>query len=249
MRNVIIFILLCSVIYLFFFYKAPIINKAKEEVTPEMKELADAEVEKVNKLIDQKGFQHAVDEEIENVVRNYTQIVDKAKERLDSVIKLRKIDSLKVIEWRSYAVAFQDSFLAAKQISDSVFKYDGSNLSLEFVNKKDTPYFNYNYNADIDYLRYWDKKSFLSQKKQYMDFWVNDKRATINGVKRIKIEAEPKTVTSIKASSFLNRDYFMIGPEISFEKNRYQINVMPYYDLNSKTWIPSVKGSFSILEF
>ena len=220
------------------------------QLPPEVVEMTDAEVDRVNTLIDSKGYEHAITAAIENSVANVSMVRDSARRDMDSVLALRDLDRKQILEWQRYAVSWRDSFMMAKQSSDTSFLHQGNSIKIEFVHPKNNkPYFNYQYDADIDYLNYWEKKNFLSKKRNYTDFWVNDSRATINGVKKIRVESIPDRVSgSIGVTSRYIRSPY-VGPSGAIKIGRLQLGGAYLYDLDRKTWVPTLSGTYNLLEF
>ena len=246
MKNFIIILLLVFGIWCFFFYKAPVTQV--NQVTPEMKVITDAEVDRVNDIIDEKGFHHAVIDEVENTVEDISRVRDSAKQELDSIINLLDIERSRVKEWRQYAVSWKDSFMTATRVNDSLFKYSSKNLNIEFVNRVDTPYFNYRYDANINHLSYWSKKTFLSPKRHYIDFWIEDPRATINGVRRIKIQSPIRPRIEVNAVG--RYDIRPLGGgEVYYRNGRMGVGIGYLYDFEQKEWLPSINTKFNIIEF
>lgn len=246
MKNVIILLLICFGLWCFFIHKSPIIKN--NDVTPEMKIITDAEVKRVEYIIDKKGFQHAVMEEVENTVGDINMIRDSARMAVDSALNLRDIERNKLKEFIQHNVSWRDSFMMAKRVNDSIFKYSGNNLKIEFVNRKDTPYFNYSYDAKINYLSYWHKKHLLAPRKHYTDFWIEDTKATINGVKRIKIQQPTKPVFEL---NLIGRYDIrpLGGGEVFYKNGRIGVGIGYLRDFEQQEWIPSITTKFNLLEF
>lgn len=250
MKNFLIIALAIVCIYLLFFRRT-VEPETSRGVAPEAKELVDAEVKRVNKNIDDKGFEHAVIEEIENVVGNVDLIRDSARKEFDSIAHLLKIERNNIKEWRQVAATWRDSFLVAKRVSDTSYRYTNRWANIEFVSPKDTSkgrYFNYKYDAEINYVDYWTKRGLFSKKKHYIDFWINDTSATINGVKRIKIQPKESPVLEVNA---VGQHYITpsAGGEVMYRNGRMQLGGGYYYDFHHKRWVPAVRLKFNALQF
>lgn len=238
----------------YIFFKPPSIRFKTEtqmvKVPFEVREFVDSEVKRVNRDIDTKGFEHAVSEAVANTVADVNLVRDSARREMDSVLALRNLDQRQLLKWERYAVSWRDSFLMASQSSDTSYKFNDSGLKLEFVQpKKDKPYFNYQYDADIDYVNYWEKRHFLAKKKNYTDFWVNDTRATINGVKRIRVEAKSQPVSAqFGVTGQYIRSPF-VGPSGEIKIGRVKIGGAYLYDLDGREWVPTVSGTYNFIEF
>lgn len=238
-------------IYLYFFRPAEILTQIRTVNIPvEVEALVNSEVEKVTKDIDKKGFEHAVSDAVANMVSSVNFVRDSAQQEMDSVLALRELDRKQLQKWEQYAVSWRDSFLVASQINDTSYRFSDAGLKLEFVQpKSEKPYFNYEYDAEISYLNYWDKRHFLAKKKNYTDFWVNDSRATINGVKKIQVEAVPPR---LRAEIGITGQYIKspyVGPSGALKVGRLKIGGAYLYGLDERQWIPSVSGTFNLIDF
>ena len=251
MKNFIIFALLALCLYLFFFYKAPVNRTVVSKVPPEAEKLASAEVSRVNTLIDKKGFEHALTEEVSNTVSGYDKLEDSAKIDLDSVKALRELDKKQIKHWMQQAVTFRDSFMMAKKETDSTYRFKDNFANIEFVNPtKNAPaYFNYSYDAKINYLEYWEKKNIFAKRKDIIDFWIEDPRATINGVKRIKFIPKERSISAeVSAKSiFIERPF--IGANADLNIGRFSLGGGYYYDMLEGDWKPIISAEFKILQF
>lgn len=253
-RFILLMLLVISVglnIYLYFFRPADILTQIRTVNIPvEVEALVNSEVDKVTKEIDKKGFEHAVSDAVANTVSSVNFVRDSAQQEMDSVLALRDLDRKQLQKWERYAVSWRDSFLMASQVNDTLYQFADAGLELEFVQPKtDKPYFNYKYDADIDYINYWDKKHFLARKKNYTDFWVNDTRATINGVRRIQVEARPDVVSAKIGIKGLYLQTPYVGPSGVLKVGRIELGGSYLYDLDGKQWVPSVSGTFNLIEF
>ena len=113
----------------------------------------------------------------------------------------------------------------------------------------DTGYFNFKYDAQINYAQYWKKDWFLGKKKQYIDFWIADPRATINGAKRMKFEpSEQKIKVDVNAASFYT-DRLSLGVDGGVTVGRTRVGGGYYYDMMDKKWKPVVGVKYRLLEF
>lgn len=250
MKNLIIVLLLIGCIYLFFFYKAPQNIVQNVSTPPEVEEFVSAEVDKINSEIDKKGFNHAVFEAVQNNISDIQKVRDSAKKELDSALNLRDIEKKKVQHYLNQSIVWRDSFLLAKQTSDTSFRFKDKFASIEFVKptQKD-PYFNFSYDASVNYLEYWDKSWFLGKKKQYIDLWVEDTRATINGVKRIKIQPKPDNFKLDVSAAGIYTDRVNIGIDGNITLGRTKLGAGYYYDFIDNSWKPIFSAKYKLLEF
>ncbi len=226
-------------------------KEVRVEIPPEIKEAVKATVDNVNKNIDKKGYEHAVIDDKENIIKSFGQLDDTSKRKLDSVMNLLAIERKQFKEWRQYNTAIAAKDLPAES-NDTGYSFKDKYASIEFISPKDTfgkGTFNFTYNAEINYAEYWKKEWFLGRKKNYIDFWIADPRATINGVKRVKIEPKPDNVKfDLNASGFYT-NRLNLGVDGGLSVGRTRIGAGYYYDMVNKQWRPLVSLKYRILEF
>lgn len=245
-KNILIIVLFIALGYFIFF---PHKRSDKVEKIPyPVKEYVETEVERVVKMIDDEGFEHAVTREVDNVIKRYEQLSDSAQIELDSVNRLLGIARNQLKEWRSYAITLEDSLLRAEKIGDT-YVYSDKWSEIKFTPNEDAGHFSLKYDAKINYAEYWKKSWFLGKKKHYIDFWIEDPRATVNGVKRIKFEPkEPFLGFKIKASTFHLKD-LRVGLDSDLRMGRFNINSGYFYNLDGEKWEPLIKLDYVISEF
>lgn len=245
-KNILMAILVGLCVWLFFIPKKKVIEKVPVEV----KEFVEIEVERVTKKIDEQGFEHAVAEEVENVVRSRNQLSDSAQIVLDSITNLLNIKDKQLKHYISYSTSLEGKLLEAER-TDTSFHYKDKWARIEYVLPKDTlgnGHFNFKYNADVNYAEYWKRDWILGRKKHYVDFWIADPRATINGVKRIKFEPkDPFVKVDINASSYYT-DRLNLGFDGGVHFGRTRVGGGYFYDMVDNKWRPLVNVKFNILE-
>lgn len=254
MKNFLIIVLSLACIYIFFFYKAPVNKTVVSMPSPEVEAYVKADVENIDKKITNKGFEAAVLEEVQNNIYDLKLVRDSAKAFKDSILQeYAKKDRLREEQIKSitqYAASWRDSFMVASRKNDTTFNFVKNGLQLEFVSPiQKKPYFNYSYDANLNYIEYWNKKNFFSQKKQYIDFWIEDTRATIKGVKRLRVEPKKDNFKlNINASGiYIDKPY--VGPEIDINLGKLSLKTGYYYDIKDDKWKPIISTSFNILQF
>ncbi|MNK92971.1 hypothetical protein D3C87_1131130 [compost metagenome] len=233
--------------------------RTHETISPEDKAIkeqakinVDLDVKDLNKKLDQQGMQHLIMSDRTNVIESTKQLNDTSQKQIDSLTKQLNIKEKQLKEWVQYAVTVRDSFMTAKKENDTSFRASNKWANFQFVipaNKDKEKYFNYSYNAEINYAKYWQKKTFLSSKKDYIDFWLNDPNATVNGVKRVKIEAANRSRLEVNAVGLYHKNSLNTGFEGTFKKDRFSIGAGGVYDMNEKQWNPIVIAKFKILDF
>lgn len=245
MKNSIIVILIMSCIALWVFReKEPVV------IEKEVRVLVDSEVKRVNNKIDKEGFKHAVISEVENTVNSRAQISEDVKRELDSVTRLLDIKAKQLSHYIRYTVSLEDSLLAAKQGKDSVFRYEDKWTNISFVPNNNGGYFNFKYNAEINYTEYYQRDWFLGRKKGYIDFWVSDPRATIMGVRRVKIEPKQDKFRFNAGGAFMYHNGLHSGFDGELNiGSRYRIGAGYLYDFNSEEWKPMLSTRFIMIDF
>lgn len=215
-----------------------------------IKEAVKADVENIKRKIDRQGFEHAVISDKENVVRTVKELDSSAIRELDSARRLLGIKEKQLKHWISYSTTLEGRLLQADR-TDTSYRYQDKWTNIEYVITKDTignGHFNFKYNADISYAEYWKRKHFLAPKKHYIDFWINDPRATINGVKRVKIEPKPdKLGVEVNASSYYT-DRLNIGFDGSVRVGRGRLGGGYFYDMLDGKWKPLISVKFNLLD-
>lgn len=251
MRNN-IFISLLTVAVVVLLYLLLSKQENQSDVVPDVvKESVKADVENIVRKIDREGFQHAVISDKENVVRKIKELDSAAIKELDSVKVLLGIKDKQLKHYITYSTTLEGKLLQAEQ-TDTSFRYEDKWANIEYVISKDTlsaGHFNFKYNADISYAEYWNKKHFLAQKKHYIDFWIADPRAQINGVKRVKIESKkPAVLVDVNASGYYT-DRLNVGIDAGINISRARIGAGYFYDMEENKWRALMSAKFKILEF
>lgn len=229
----------------------PVEKETIVEIPKEAKEAVSADVKNINSNIDAKGFGHAVMQDKENVIGSTSQLTDSSKREVDSVKRLLKIKDKQLVEWIQYATTLEGKKLPAAK-TDTGFFFRDKYAQIEFIRPKDTlskEYFNFKYNAEINYAEYYKKDWFLGRKKHYIDFWIADTRATVNGVKRVKIQPkQDKVKVDVNASGFYT-DRLNLGVDGGVTVGRTRLGGGYYYDMVDRQWKPLVSVKFRLLEF
>lgn len=246
-KNIALVALSILILYLVFRPKEVV----KEVVTKEVKVLVDAEVDRVNNKIDKQGFNHAVIDEVANVVRDKSELSDSSKIFLAEANKKLELKDKQISHLLSYTQTIEGKLLQAKKTDTSLY-YNDKWTNIQYVKPKDSTtvgHFNFSYNAEVNYAEYWKRKNIFSKKEHYIDMWINDPRASINGVKRLKIvPKKDKTYVDVNASSMYT-DRLMIGADAHLHFGRTKIGGGYYYDFAISEWRPVVSMKWQILEF
>lgn len=254
MKNWIILALIAACAILWFTRKRDV-KDAQNIPTENVKQLVDTEVKRVNKKIDDKGFEHAVIDEISNTVNDLSQLSDSVKRELDSVTQLLGIRDKQIKQYIRYSATLEDSLMEAKRVisdkGDTTFKYVDQWADITYFHKGDDGgYFNLKYNAEINYAEYWRRKNIFAPKKHYVDFWISDKRATINGVNRLKFQTE-KSPSTLRVNAMGMYDKGLhAGAEGQLRVGgRYWVGGGYLYDFENNEWRPIFTGRFAIIDW
>lgn len=248
MRNNIFTALLAAAVVVLLYIVFTIRPYQDNKIAEQAKEVVRLEVDKVGKEIDKKGFQHAVIEDKQNVVKSLSHLSDSSRRELDSVKALLSIKDKQLSHYISYSATLEGKLLKAVK-TDTSFIYTDKWATIEYVPDTTDGVFNFTYNADINYAEYWRKSWFLAPKKHYVDFWISDPRATINGVKRVKIESkEPFTKVDLNSMVLIDGDV-STGPDVGISLGRFKVGASYLYNLDKEVWKPYFYGKYKILGF
>lgn len=254
MKNWIILALIATCAILWFTRKTDV-KDTKNIPTENVKQLVDTEVKRVNKKIDEKGFEHAVIDEISNTVNDLSQLSDSVKRELDSVTQLLGVKDNQIKQYIRYSTTLQDSLMEAKRViserGDTTFNYTDQWADITYVPKSTGGgYFNFKYNAEVNYAEYWKREGFWGKKNHYVDFWISDKRATINGVNRLKLQTEKKPSTLRINALGIYHDGLHAGADGQIRVGgRYWLGGGYLYDFTDKEWKPIFTGRFAIIDW
>ena len=245
-------IFLCGIIVIFLIkiFWFPNSGKTKVELPQEAKEAVNAEVTKITKKIDENGMEHVIISDKENVIQSFYELDDSTKIKLDSVTKLLGIERKQFKEWRQYNTSIAKDLPALK--TDTGFYYKDKFAHIEFIKGKDSlskEKFNFSYNAEINYADYYKKDWFLGRKKHYIDFWIADTWATVNGVKRVKIQPRQDNVEVDVNAYGVYTDRLNLGVDGGVTIGRTRLGGGYYYDMVDRKWKPLVSVKFRLLEF
>jgi len=215
----------------------------------------------LNRKISKEGLERVTIAEAENILpRGFLNndevrpgIVDSTASALN--INKKQVESITVIN-----MGLTAENLVLKKSIDSLkrvyYTYNDNYLAVKFklADTIDTvPTFNYKYNAKLNYVQYWKKKfPIIGAKRSYIDIWSDDKRNTINGVDRLKIEQrEPQFGLRLQLRSIyvINSQKFFVGPGASFDFKRYNIIGYSYYNVTDRNWFQAVGVNYDLIRF
>lgn len=247
MKNIIIGVLvaLCA----FFAYKwitkpVSLINPSTVKIAESGRELVDIDVENINRKVNKDGIESALFED-KQAVSGKRQLDDSSRNEIDSIERLRNIENKRWIAYTNVLQGRLDSALQATNHGDSLFTYSDPYASLSFNLPKET--FSLRYDADINIAEYWDRKWFLAPKKRYVELWLSDPRATIRGVKRMRIEPKPDNFDlTLKGSAQYHLNDVGLGGKIDIRVGRVTGSGSYLYYPSYDDWKPAFSLDYEI---
>jgi len=244
MKNFIILLLIGVCVYLFLFRKK---ETVVEKIPPEVTRTVELESDRINKKIDEEGIEHAVVSELENTINKYKELHDSARIEIDSITDLLGIKQAQLNSYISYSTTLKDSLLYITSKTDTSYTFKDKSAVIEFV--EPGKYFNFSYDAKINYATYSERRWFLGKKKDYIDFWIADKRATINGVKKLKIEAPDRFFkVDLNAAAYYT-DKLHTGFDGGLNFGRLRLGAGYLYDTSVKEWRPVFTAKYKLIDF
>ena len=249
MKNIIIGVLIAACVAIWLIRP----KEVEKTIEPTVQHLVDTEVKRVNKKIDEKGFEHAVIEEIENTV-NRGDVSDSVKNELDSITNLLGIKDRQLKHYIRYSTVLKDSLLQAEEkvndTGDTTYTYSDKWANITYVPDISGGHFNFKYDAEINYTEYWKRDGFFKPKKHYVDFWISDQRATINGVNRIKFNTNKKASTLRVNALAMYHDGMHGGVDGQIRIiGRYWLGGGYLYDFEGKEWKPVVTVRYNVIDW
>src|SRR5699024_939990 len=162
---------------------------------------------------------------------------------------LLEIKKAQLNSYISYSATLEDSLLKATRYTDTSFVYSDKYTKIEFVQDSlKSPYFNFSYDANVSYATYWKRDWIFGKKKGYIDFWIADSRATINGVKKLKIQRPERFFKiDINASSYYSNELHT-GFDGGLNFGRLRLGAGYLYDTSVKEWHPVFTAKYNLLD-
>ena len=235
--------------------------KGKNKKEASQKKEIQTEATILNRKISKEGLERVTIAEAENVLpRGFLNDDEVRPGLLDSttsalnIIK-KQLESITVIN-----STLEAENLVLKKNIDSLkrvyYTYNDKYLAVKFKmpDAVDTvPTFDYKYNAKLNYVQYWKREfPILGAKRSFIDIWSDDKRNTINGVDRLKIEQrEPQFGLRVQMRSIygLSSQKLFVGPGLSFDLKRYNVLGYSYYNVNDNRWFHAVGVNYDLIRF
>lgn len=232
-----------------YFFKSPKVEQA-EKVIAKNKEAAaqiKAEVEIIAQKFDDDGLLHATikaKNDIKPEQAAYVGVLDTAAMKLN-------IQAKQIIELTAVITKLKARDLKATRIIDAMgktsFNYEDRFARIAF--RPDTVFdtlgitggqFDLDYNSELNIVQYGKRKWFLGAKQNYIDIYANDKRNTVNGVKRLTIKHNsPEFGLRFQGMSTysIESQNIRTGPALRFDARRFSLQVARLYaptQFNSK---------------
>lgn len=254
MKNVLIFLLILACVVLTWLWLTKQPDRADTPIEKAAKQTVEIEAKRLKKKADSLGREHAILDETNHIISQAG-----LNQSTDTVVN-STVDSLTTLlgierrNFRSYVQAqtkVVDSLMRATK-TDKGYEYSDRwvSLSLTTPTATDSAMFAFSYNAEVNYLQYWKRSWILGRKKSYMDIWLSDPRARVNGVKRLIVEPNPKTVSvDLMAVGEYYRDAALFGGGVSVDVGRLRLQGNYLYDPNEKQWYPAFRGGWKLVSF
>lgn len=226
-------------------YNAVLRAQGQEPITEEAALLVEAEVKNIATKLDNEGMEHAIFNDMENLIRDNRLLQGEAKAWHDSAQVLTGVlgDARKELhELTSVNSTLRASLLKALK-TDSGYNYSDNWADIQFILPTDStgPHFNLAYNVEFNFARIREKGNFFRDGKSYTDIWLTDKRATIDGVRRVKIEyptfRKSVTVSPFTSATLHSRDIISTyGAEILYRNGNIGLSYRYQKPLNTNIY-------------
>lgn len=237
MKNLIIVALLAlSGLLVWKLVKKPaVVVKQSTGINKASKDLVNIEVENINKKVDRSGFEHAWMEDKQQLIRDYNELDSNSRKAIDSLNKQLGIKDKQLSSYTSVIAVIRDSLMKATNIGDTLYTFRDRYANITFNRPDET--FSFRYDARIETAEYWKRKWFLAPKKNYIDIWMADKRATINGVQRLRVEPRPDMFDlNLKATGQYHLGELGLGGKVNVRFGRITGSGAYLYYPNLDAW-------------
>lgn len=253
--GVMVIVTLISIGFAVYYYQKP----AEKIVIPsEAKKLASIEVQSaVKKIKGSGGVERAILEDKKNLIKTITELDTSSRDSVRILVKKLGIAEKQLQHYVGYTAKIENSLARAARINDSTYRHSNPNISIDFVMKnalgdvsvRDSSYFKYKYQAKINYAEY-NSKGFLGfGKKDYIEVWLDDPNATIQGMQRFRIEPKKDNFgVNVGASVLLLEDKPLVGPSVDVRLGRSTFTGEYLRNFSDKKWTPSFRYKFNLLE-
>lgn len=252
MKNVFIFLLIVICVVLAWLYltkkppASPIEKAAKETVR--------IDAERLTRKSDSLGREHAILDETAHAISQAGLAVATDSTLINTVDSLIRLIGIERRHFRSYVQAQTrtvDSLMKATR-TPTGYAYSDKwvSMALKHPTATDSAMFSFSYNAEVNMLQYWKRKHFLAQKRPYLDIWLSDPRAKINGVKRLVVQPKPNAVGfSVQAvGDYSGRGEVSMGVGATLRAGRVRLQGAYLNDMRGQ-WRPAFRGSYDLIDW
>lgn len=199
---------------------------------------------------DKKGIERLIFEDNQKVLAS-ANLTDSAE-----VFKKKYLEQLDINQDQARTISMFNATIGASKLPaqkvDSGFRYSDRNLSIDFVFNKDSinkGHFNYQYNANINYAEYSKKSWIFGKKKDYVQFWIEDPKATINGAKRLVFEhKQPKASVDVSLAAMHVGNIYG-GPLAEANIGNMAVGLGYFYDFERRSWFAPVTVKYRLARF
>lgn len=238
----------------YIFYNKP----AQKVVVPkEVEKLVNIEADRAAKKIkDKGGIEHAILDDKHNLIKEVAELDPASRDTIQKLAERLNISERDLKSVTTYVATIERKYQKLVKLNDTTYRHSNPNLTVDFHlrnglegSSRDTSYINYKYQAGVNYAEY-EKGGFLGiGKKSYIDVWLDDPNATINGLQRFRIEPKKDQFgVNVNASGMLFQDKPYVGPGVDVRIGRSVISAEYMRDFKEKKWTPMFKYKFNLLE-
>ena len=199
------------------------------------RDLVDIDVQTITKKVGTDGIERALINDKEQLVKSYNDLEAESQRKLDSIAAIVGIQQRRINRYTSTIATIRDSLLKATNQGDTVYTYSDKFANISFNRPKEL--FSFKYNAELNMIEYWNRSWFLTPKRNYVEFWMADPRATINGVKRVVFEPKKDNFDlKLKATGQYHLNELGFGGKVSLRIGRVTGNGSYLYYPSFGNW-------------
>lgn len=242
--------LLLTGLYTFYVIK----NKEKPKTYPlaeVAKERIQTEAEEIAKEVDKNGLRHTIYQKVKEIDR---EALDKANaDLLDTIAQLNITrDQLKEVTVIATTLSVKNQTLEKKIDQFATFyEHSDANSKMSVRIPKDTlqtATFDLDFKADLTGTEY-TKKRFWIFKDNYTDYYFNDKRFSIAGVRSLTVKESNKNFgIRIQATTTYQQKLFGIGPGVQLDLGKVNIQYKRSYFPQEKIWFSTVNADIDLIK-
>lgn len=211
-----------------------------------------AEAKIIAKRIDRDGIEHTILDASANIITpDDVKKAKKIENVIDTAAAAMGVQSKQIQELTSINLKITAEKLEMQGIIDSlsrmVYYYADQYINAKFTpSGNNTGILDYNYHINLSHNRY------SIGDKTYIDIYTNDKRATIEGVKRLVVE-HPVKKNSLAffggALYDVTNKGLLAGPGAKLNLGNLQVRGQYAFISSSNNWTPLVGVDYNIVNF